>query len=358
MTRIAARTNLWRMWMRVVGLSLGCGLVVLAAAPLGHAHTSQLRAAASSDPAEIARRSQIVASFEGGKVTLGELEDAILEQNPMMQQRYQTAEAVHVLLDRSVRFALLAAEAERRGYGKDESVVLAANQAAVQHFIQHQFDDAITLESIPAPDVEKYYTTHIGEFVRGEGRRASVLMVADQAAADALMPKVQAADLRAFRELARTQSLDETTKQRSGDLPFFDASGKGFDAEDSGVDPAIAKAAFELKEVGETSRPVQVGQRFVIVRLSGIRAAEDDSLQAADDRIRQRLWRDRRQQAIDAFSEELKQKQHYVVRRELIDAVKLESGPPLPPGEGLPGGFPHSPETTPQKTSRVDTDPR
>lgn len=341
------------MWMRVVGLGLACSLIGLAVASLGHAHTSPLRAAstASDDPAEIARRSQVVASFEGGKVTLGELEDAILEQNPVMQQRYQTPDAVHSLLDRSVRFALLAAEAERRGYGKDESVKLAANQAAVQHFIQHQFDDAITLQSIPAPDVETYYTAHIREFVRGEGRRASILMVADQATADALMPKVQAADLRGFRELARTQSVDEATKQRGGDLPFFDAEGKGFEAADSGVDPAIAKAAFALKEVGETSRPVQVGQRFVIVRLSGIRAAEDDSLRAADDRIRQRLWRDRRQQAIDAFTEELKQKQHYVVRRELVDAVKLESGPPLPPADGLPGGFPHSP-------SRVDTDPR
>lgn len=352
--------NLWRMWTRVVGRVLGCGLVAVAAASLVHAHNSPLRAAnpASQDPAEIARRSQVVASFQGGQVTIGELEDAILEQNPVMQQRYQTPEAVHALLDRSVRFALLAAEAKRRGFDKAEEVVLAANQSAVQHFIQHQFDDAITLESIPASDVEQYYTTHIREFVRGEGRRASMILLADQAAADALLPKAQALDLRGFRELARNQSVDETSKQRGGDLPFFDAAGKGFEAQDSGVEPAIAKAVFELKEVGDTSRPIPVGERFAIVRLSGIRPAEDDSLQAADDRIRQRLWRDRRQSAIDAYAEELKQKQHYVVRRELIEAVKLDSGPPLPPSDGLPGGFPHTPQTQPQKASRVDTDPR
>jgi peptidyl-prolyl cis-trans isomerase C len=164
--------------------------------------------------------------------------------------------------------------------------------------------------------------------------------------------------LRGFRELARAQSLDETSKQRGGDLPYFDAAGKGFDTPDSAVDPAIAKAAFALKDVGETSRPIQVGDRFVVVRYSGVRAARDETLHEAADQIRQRLWRDRRQAAIDAHVEQLKQAQHYSVHRELIDAVKLESGPPLPPSDGLPSGFPHTPETEPPKTTRVDSEPR
>jgi peptidyl-prolyl cis-trans isomerase C len=337
-----------------------CTALLVASASLGYAHNKQLGAARQdvTDPAEVARRSQVVATFEGGSVSLGELEDAILEQNPLMQERYQTMDAVHALLDRSVRFALLAAEAERRGYAKDPMVVLAGNQSSVQHFIQHEFDDKITLDSIPKADVEQYYSTHIEEFVRGEGRRASIILLADKASAEALLPKAQAADLRNFRELARAQSLDEINKQRGGDLPFFDASGKGFEARDSAVDPAIAKAVFALKDVGETSRPVQVGERYAIVRFSGVRAAADDSLRDADERIRQRLWRDRRQAAIDARTEALKQQQHYVVRRELIDAVKLDSGPPLPPSEGLPGGFPHTLETPTQKTTLEASEPR
>lgn len=291
-------------------------------------------------------------------MTIGELEDMILEQNPLMQERYQTMDAVHVLLDRSVRFELLAAEAQRRGYDKAAPAVLAANQSAVQALIQRDFDDAITADSIPEADVEKYYSDHIEEFVRGEGRRISLLMLPDEAAAKALLPQAQAADLRGFRELVRTQSVDETSKQRGGDLPYFDASGRGFETTDSGVEPAVAKAAFALKEVGDTSRPVQVGQRVAIVRLSGIRAATDESVREASDRIRQRLWRDRRQGAIDAHVEELKTQQHVTVRWELIDAVKLDSGPPLPPSAGLPGGFPHSPETSPQKNSREGSEAR
>jgi parvulin-like peptidyl-prolyl isomerase len=333
-----------------------CGLCVWPSQSLAH-HTPP-RAAAVTDPTEIARRNEPVASFEGGVVTIGELEDVILEQNPLMQERYQTMDAVHVLLDRSVRFALLASEAERRDYTKAAPVRLAANQSAVQALIQHDFDNTMSAETIPATDVEKYYSEHIEEFVRGEGRRVSMLMLADEAAAKSLLPQAQAADLRGFRELARTRSVDETSKQRGGDLPYFDASGRGFEATDSGVEPAVAKAAFALKEVGNTSRPVQVGQRVAIIRLSGIRAAIDDSLREADDRIRQRLWRDRRQGAIDSHVEELKKQLHVVVRWELIDAVKLDSGPPLPPSDGLPGGFPHTPPTSPQKNSRDRAEPR
>jgi peptidyl-prolyl cis-trans isomerase C len=330
-----------------------CGLCLMCMGPpRGLAHHTPPRAAATTDPAEIARRSEPVASFQGGVVTIGELEDMILEQNPLMQERYQTMDAVHVLLDRSVRFELLAAEAKRRGYEKAAPVVLATNQSAVQALIQRDFDNAISTDTIPAADVEKYYSDHIEEFVRGEGRRVSMLVLADEAAAKALLPQAQAADLRGFRELARTHSVDETSKQRGGDLPFFDASGRGFDATDSGVEPAVAKAAFALKEVGDTSRPVQVGQRFAIIRLSGIRAATDDSARQAGDRIRERLWRDRRQGAIDAHIEELKKEHHVTVRWELVDAVKLDSGPPLPPSDGLPGGFPHTPERSPQKNSR------
>lgn len=350
---------------RAVG-GLACGLVVGAlsigsparAHPHPHTPPRAAQAPAAPDPAELARRERVVASFQGGQVTVGELEDAILAQNPFMQKRYMSMDAVRALLDRSVRFALLADEAQRRGYGKADPVVLAAHQSAVQALIQHDFDDVITPASIPEADVKRYYAEHIEEFVRGEGRRVSLLVAADEAAAKALLSEAQSADLRGFRELVRAHSVDETTRQRGGDLPYFDVHGRGFDAEDSGVDPAVAKAAFALHQVGETSQPVQVGERYAIVRLSGIRPARDESIRSVEERVRLRLWRERRQAAIEAHVAELKQQQHVVVHRELVDAVKLDPGPPLPPRDGLPSGFPHTPETSPKNTSRDASEAR
>ena len=52
-----------------------CGLCSLSAATvwpaLGHAHHTQLRAAAITDPAELARRREPVVNFQGGAVTIG-----------------------------------------------------------------------------------------------------------------------------------------------------------------------------------------------------------------------------------------------------------------------------------------------
>jgi hypothetical protein len=71
-----------------------------------------------------------------------------------------------------------------------------------------------------------------------------------------------------------------------------------------------------------------------------------------------RLWRERRQAAIETHVAELKQLRRVVVHRELVDAVKLDSGPPLPPSDGLPSGFPHTPEAPSKNPSRSDSEPR
>src|ERR1700759_4107761 len=68
--------------------------------------TPAAHAAPSNDPL----RAEVLARFAGGQVTVGDLEDTILEQNPFMQQRYLSTDAVRQLLERSLRFELLAAE--------------------------------------------------------------------------------------------------------------------------------------------------------------------------------------------------------------------------------------------------------
>lgn len=309
---------------------------------------------AAGDPvqAEAERRAQVVLKYAGGQIHVGELEDAIQAQNPFMQARYKNSAAVQAVLERDLRFRLLAAEAERRGYGDRPAVRTAVKQNAVQALIQHDFDEKISVESVPAADVAKYYTEHLSEFVRGEGRRASWLLAADEAAAKALLPSAKAADMRAFRELVRDKSVDATSKQRGGDLHYFDASGHSLDADEHTIDPAIAQAAFALHHVGDTSEVVHAAEGFGVLRLSGIREGQRQTLADAEERIRSRLWRERRQAAIDATLEELKKQLKISVHPELIAAVKLDQGPALPPPSGLPRGFPHTQPGLPLDTSK------
>jgi parvulin-like peptidyl-prolyl isomerase len=309
---------------------------------------------AAGDPqsAESERRAQVVLHYTGGQIDMGELEDAILAQNPFMQERFKNSAAIQAVLERNLRFRLLAAEAERRGYGERPEVRLAVKQNAVQALIQRDFDDKISAASVPAADVAKYYNEHLGEFVRGEGRRVSWLLAADEAAAKALLPEAKAADMKGFRELVRNKSADATSKERGGDLHYFEASGRSLDADDHALDPAIAQAAFALHHVGDTSDVVHAAEGFGVLKLSGIREPQHQTLADAEERVRARLWREQRQAAIDATLEELKKQLKVAVHPELIAAVKLEEGPALPPASGLPRGFPHTRPGLPVDTSK------
>ena len=340
------------MQIRVTWRSVCVAASALALAVAVRPSSAQPKAAAPSASAldagpsaeELAHRAEVVAQFADTKITVGEIEAAILEQNPYMQKRYLAPEAIRAMLDRSLRFELLAAEARRRGYDKQPAVELAVKQNAVQAFIKQEFDDKFTEDSIPADEVKKYYDAHLDEFVRPESRRASLLIVGSEPEAKALLVKAKSSDMRSFRELARTQSVDPTNKQRGGDLGYFDATGKLVDAAGpvDSVDAGLAKAIFALKTVGDTSGVIQVGERFAIVRLAGLRPAQSDTAAAANERIRVRLWREQRQAAIDAKLAALRADLKPEVHPELVDAVKLELAPVLPPGKGLPQGFPQT----------------
>jgi len=313
---------------------------------------------AADAASESSRRAQAVATFANGHISVGELEDAILEQSPIMQQRYLSRAAVKAVLDRSLRFELLAAEAERKGYAANPDVVLAQQKAAVQALIKAEFDDKISPQAISEQDLRTYYAAHKDEFARGETRRASVLIAKDEAAGQALLARARAADLRAFRELVRSESVDQTNKQRGGDLSYFDSEGRLADDEGGRVDPVIAKAAFALRNVGDTSELIQLGEQRGIVRLTGLSPAQEESFAKVQEMLRMRLWRERRQTAIDAHLAALKQQLSVRVHPELVDVVQLDTGPALPPNDGLPRGFPHIRAETQSDAAHTGQPPR
>jgi parvulin-like peptidyl-prolyl isomerase len=322
------------------------GVCMLCWALAAHAPTGFAQPTAATTPArtpeETARRAEVVAQFGATRLRIGQLEDTILEQNPFMQQRYVSAEAVRALLERSLRFEILAAEALRLGYDKGAAVRLAVKQNAVQTLIKQEFDDKITTESIADEQVAKYYAEHRDEFSQPETRRANLLIVASEAEAKALLSEAKAGDLRAFRELVRNKSVDLTNRQRGGDLRYFDVTGRLVDTTGESVDVAVAEAAFALKVVGDTSGVVKLGDRFGIVKLTGQKPKQEETLRQAEERIRMRLWRERRESAIDGKLSQLRQQLKPEVHPELVDLVQLDTGPALPPNKGLPSSFPHT----------------
>jgi len=303
---------------------LAFGTLVCCLAPRASAAPAQK----PRDEADQQRRAQAVASFKGGQVTVGELEDTIEQQNAFMRRRDKQPKGLKELLDRSVRFAILSGEAERRGYGNDPAVKEAVKQNAVQQLMKIAIDDKVPESSVPAAEIEQYYKDHVSEYVQPATQRAGMVVCATEDEAKALIAQAKDMDLRAFRELAREKSVDEVSKARSGDLGYFDAQGVVRGEAGDSVPAAIVKAAFALKTIGEVApRPVKLPAGFAVVKLTGQRLAVSRKLADVQDAIRVRLWRDHRQQAVEQLLTNLRQQYKPEVHPELMDAIKLEEEP-------------------------------
>jgi peptidyl-prolyl cis-trans isomerase C len=295
--------------------------------------------AATVSPQDQAHRAQVVASFEGGKITIGDVEDEI-DENPLARERYYLPEQRKLLLEKMIRVEMLAREGERRGYGRDAEVVETVAQHAVQQLIHDRIDARISLDSIAAEEIKKYYEEHNSEFVRPETRRANHILVATREEAQALIKELQAQDLKAFRKAAQDRSLDQTNKMRAGDLGYFNKEGKkgGFEEDRTPVDEAIVKAAFSLVKVGDLgTKPVKTQGGFSIVKLTGLRPGVSRSVSEADPIIRKRLWRAKREEATKNHVAELRKQTPVEIHPEQLNAIRLENEPP---GKDLVPGFP------------------
>jgi peptidyl-prolyl cis-trans isomerase C len=287
-----------------------------------------------------ARRAQTVASFEGGKITVGDLEDEIEQQSPMMRERYFEPEQRKLLLEKMIRLEMLAREAEKRGYGQSPDVTAAVKQNSVQTMIREKFDAQISLDSIPLEEVKKYYDEHVSEFVRPEMRRGNRIVVATREEALQLIKQLQTGDLKEFRQIARERSLDQSTKMRAGDLGFFDKQGKSGSSEANRppVEESVVKAVFSLAKEGDLStKPIKIQSGFSVVKYTGRRPGVSRDLKDADTTIRKRLWRTKREEALKAFIARLRGRATPEIHPELVEAIQLESGPP---GADLMPGFP------------------
>jgi parvulin-like peptidyl-prolyl isomerase len=213
----------------------------------------------------------------------------------------------------------------------------------VQQFIRLEIDERITAESIPAADVEAYFTAHPDEFHREEMVRASHVLVKERTQAVGLLKQLRAGDTREFRQIARRDSVDTETKLRGGDLRYFTREGRPPGSQDAPVHAALVAAAFGLREVGDLVRePVGVDGQWSIVRLTGRRPEERRTLAEAERGIRLQLWRERKKQAVDDRVDAARTRLAPEIHPELTDLIHIEAAAP-PPGPGKAQKLPMDP---------------
>jgi hypothetical protein len=307
------------------------------------AKTSKTTTPATVSDAE--RRAATLASFTGGVISVGDMEDAIAKQVPSTRRALAPTQARREFLERLVRYELLVHEAERLGYAEHLLVSEAAKHAAIDQLTEHTL--AVAPESISKEDVAQYYEQHKRELSRPLIRRASQIELASEAEARATIAALKGADRLRFAELARERSQDPRTARQGGELGYFDREGNAdTGATRAPIPPALIEAVFALKHVGDiSSAPVHHERGFSVLMLTGEMPAMVKSLAKASDDIRELLAQQRKAQNLDAVLEKLRAQYPPETHPELLAPIAIEPGKPLDIPEGFPAAppDPHAP---------------
>jgi peptidyl-prolyl cis-trans isomerase C len=286
-----------------------------------------------------AQSNKVLAKVGDTVITVGQFADRLGAQSPYLRTRYASPERRREFLDTMVRFELLALEAKKRGLDKDAEVERVRRQTMVQQMMKETFDEnGVKLSDISDQEIQAYYDAHPTEFHKPEQRRASQIVFKDRGKADAALKKLQASpDMELFVKTAKEQNQDPETKDRDGDLRFFSREPT---AGDEGPAKEIREAVFSLKESGNLApQVVETPQGFHVLKYTGERPALERSVQDARRLIQNRLWRQKREEAIEKFVADLRAKADVKESPELLSQVKIEvsegpAGSPKPSSGG------------------------
>jgi peptidyl-prolyl cis-trans isomerase C len=264
-------------------------------------------------------------------ISLGEFAERLGGQSPYLRARYNSPERRREFLDNMVRFELLATEASKRGYDKSEDVARIRKQMMVQQMMQELFDkQGLKLSDIGEAEIKSYYDANKAEFEKPAQVRASQIVIKDKATAEKVLKQLQAkpADMELFRKLAQQWNSDPATKDSYGDLHFFSAEKDATEGDEAPRAPEVRKAAFSLEKVGDLyPELVQTEAGYHIIKLTGKRDAMKRSLEDARRLIQNRLWRQKREEAIEKFVADLRAKADVKENPELLAKVRVKTDP-------------------------------
>jgi hypothetical protein len=288
--------------------------------------------------AETERRAGVLARYEGGQITVGDMEDAIAHKLPASRAEIATEAGRKRFLEDMIRYDVLALEAERRGFAKHDAVIETAARRAIDKMIATAFP--IEPAAVPAEAVQRDYQAQARKFNRPAQRRASHIVVASAADARSLIAALKGRDRQAFAKLARERSIDATTRMRGGDLGYFDFRGNPSSEHGTPVPAPLAAATFKLAREGDISRkPVALTNGFGIVMWTGTMPAMHSSLAQEEEGLREKLAADEQQRQINALVDRIRAEVAPELHPELADPIALD---PLQPAD-IPSGFPAAP---------------
>jgi len=281
-------------------------------------------------------RAAVLAKIGDREITVGEFGEIVASKGPFLSVRYNSPERRRELLDQLVRFELLAHEADERGYDELPEVRRARKQIIIRRFLKREYEDAFSPDDISDEDVRTYYEAHQDEFNKPAQVRVSHILFTNEATARRVLRQLLGSptDMRLFRALAEQHNTDPATRDRFGDVGFVSAPEERQDGEPE-IPPEVATAAFGIPTIGGLAPElVHSSAGWHIVKLTGRRAPLSRTLEEAMRPIRHRLFRERREGAIEELITRLHAAADVHEDLSLLENIHID----LPPEGVTPGG--------------------
>jgi peptidyl-prolyl cis-trans isomerase C len=298
--------------MRYLLLPLG---IFLACGPKG---TSSNTGAPAAD---------VVARVDGKAITVADVQRRIDALDPYSKARFSSPEQKKRFLENLVRFEVLAAEAEKRGYEKDPDVQRVLKNQMIDVFLKKELDDKLKGEPLSDAEVDRYYAEHEAQFHQPDQVRVSQILLKDKAQAEKVAALARDATDKSFRELVTKYSEDEDSKPLGGDLTFFDRQTTQYPR-------PLVEAAFALKDVGQVSGVVATDKGFHILRLSQRRPGFTRPKESVAAEIRRLILRDRRGKKMEEMVAQMRQKLNVQIYEDQLAKVTASAPPSALPTPG------------------------
>jgi len=218
---------------------------------------------------------------------------------------------------RDIRFATIAAKQFESGIEISEEEVKAyylANQNRFENkeqvkvnYISLNVNDIAKDINVTDEDIANYYQENVASFTKAEQRRvAHILIEFSEGDGDSeAIAKTQAEAVLArlvqgenFAVLAKELSNDTFSGENGGDLDFLEAGV---------MESSFDKAAFALKNIGDTTELVKTSFGYHLIKLTELKDEVVQSLAEVKDELKVKISNDKAQEAFYEQSQKLAQ---------------------------------------------------
>jgi peptidyl-prolyl cis-trans isomerase C len=254
-----------------------------------HAQTSSLT------PEQAAK---VLAKVGDNTITLGDYVAALEHMDQFDRLRYQSPERRKELLDELVEVELLAQEATAKGYDKDTVAQQELRAVLRDAMLKEARTGAPQPSEIAEVDARAYYEAHKADYKDPERRRISMIVLKDEASANAALSQAKGSGAAQWGELVRKLSIDPQAKANvpvdlAGDFGLVSPPGDAR-GENPRVPSEVRAAAFELEKKDDVlGRVVKSVDKFFVIRMTQKNDAHERTFSEAERAIRVRIAQDR-----------------------------------------------------------------